>query len=101
MSFASQQSDFANKTLNKRMIDFRIDAIIFVKSDKIYIKSSAIIRIIGELGYPWKFGLILFIVPTFLRNIVYDWIARKRYLWFGKKEICYISNTAYKDRFYD
>jgi len=42
---------------------------------------------------------IFFIIPTGIRNWVYDYIARNRYKWFGKKEACMIPTPELKARF--
>jgi predicted DCC family thiol-disulfide oxidoreductase YuxK len=99
--FASQQSDFAKKIISENLILSDVDAVIYLESGKIHIKSSAIIKIISQLKGVWKLGMILFVVPAFLRNLIYDWIAKKRYLWFGKNDTCYVPQPEFKSRFLD
>jgi len=84
--------------------DLAIDALgsgtmILIKDGKVYCRSDAALEIARDLNGPWK-ALVLFkIIPTCLRNAVYDFIARRRYRWFGKKEACMIPDNAFKQRF--
>ncbi len=99
--YASQQSGFGKKIIKKFLSENGNDAVVFIKSGKVYIKSSAVIRILGELGVSWKISLALFIIPPFLRNLIYDWIAKKRYSWFGKSDSCYLPQPEFKNHFLD
>ncbi len=101
LHFASRQSEFAKKFMNENLILSDIDTVIFFKSGNLYMKSSAIIRVISQLDGIWKLSLILLVIPAFLRNIIYDWISKKRYLWFGKKDTCYLPRSEFKNLFYD
>ena len=78
-----------------------LDTIIFKTEKKIYIKSTAALRIIASLGGLWKLVLIFLIVPAFIRNFVYDVLARNRYKLFGKKETCRIPTPQERARFLD
>ncbi|MBL7890076.1 MAG: thiol-disulfide oxidoreductase DCC family protein [Bacteroidia bacterium] len=98
--FASLQSEIGKALCEKFEIDVqRIDSIILIENDQFNIKSSAILRITKKLngGYPLLFGFI--IIPRFVRDVVYDLIARNRYKWFGKKESCMIPTPDVKERF--
>jgi Uncharacterized protein conserved in bacteria len=97
--YSSQQSEFAERFLEEGLTD--INAIFYFHSGRMYTKSTAIVRIIYQLGGVWKLGILLFIIPAFLRNLIYDWIARKRYLWFGKTDACYFPKPEFKERFLD
>ena len=68
----------------------RMDTVVFVDGDQTYERSDAAIRIIIRLGGAWRLFGVLLIVPRPIRNLVYDWIARNRYGWFGKRETCRI-----------
>ena len=54
----------------------------------LYSKSDAVLRIARGLRAPWPLIGVLAIVPRALRDVVYDWVARNRYHWFGKRETC-------------
>ena len=54
----------------------------------LYKRSTAALHVARGLGFPWNMGLIGWIMPRFLRDAVYNWVARNRYRWFGKKDSC-------------
>ena len=98
--FASLQSETGMRLLEKHKIDpQKTDSIILVEEDKVSVKSTAALRISRFLdkGYPLLYGFM--IIPGFIRNYVYDFIARNRYKWFGKKESCMIPTPELKSRF--
>jgi predicted DCC family thiol-disulfide oxidoreductase YuxK len=64
-----------------------------------YRRSDAALRAIVGLGGPWGLARPLFLVPRILRDTVYDFIARNRYRWFGKREACRMPSPAERDRF--
>ncbi|MDP6908327.1 MAG: DCC1-like thiol-disulfide oxidoreductase family protein, partial [Flavobacteriales bacterium] len=64
-----------------------------------YMKSDAALRLAKHLDGVWELGTIFLIVPKFIRNPIYDWVARNRYGWFGKKEMCWIPEKKWRDRF--
>ncbi|WP_111707864.1 thiol-disulfide oxidoreductase DCC family protein [Lutibacter citreus] len=100
--FASLQSDVAKEILlhhNSNKINF--DTIILVENNKIFYKSTAALRIIKRLDGPIKILYFLIIVPPFIRDSVYNFIAKNRYKWYGKKESCVIPTDNYKKRFLD
>jgi predicted DCC family thiol-disulfide oxidoreductase YuxK len=63
-------------------------SIIYMRGNQFYSKSSAVLLLLNDMGGFWKVLSFPRIVPKFLRNAVYDLIARNRYKWFGKKETC-------------
>lgn len=101
-SFASLQGETGQKLLAKHKIDpNKIDSIILIECQSVSVKSTAALRIAKSLnrGYPLLYGFI--IIPIFIRNAVYDYIARNRYKWFGKKDSCMIPTPELKSRFLD
>lgn len=100
--FAALQSDIGMSLTAEHNIDTtKTDSIVLVEAGKVYIKSTAALRVARHLkgGYPLLYGFIIF--PAFFRNWVYDWIAKNRYKWFGKKESCMIPTPELKSRFLD
>ena len=98
--FAALQSEIGRELTSKFNIDTsKVDSIILIDGEKHYEKSSAALRIAKYLSgaYPLLFGFM--VVPKFIRNAVYDYIARNRYKWFGKKESCMIPTAKLKDKF--
>ncbi len=100
--FAALQSPEGKKLLNDFSIDVeKIDSIILIQSGKAYIKAGAALRIAKHLSgiFPLLYGFI--ILPKFLTNSIYDFIARNRYDWFGKKDNCMIPTPDLQSKFLD
>jgi predicted DCC family thiol-disulfide oxidoreductase YuxK len=99
-SFASLQSDAArNILLQYPEESFELNSIILISSHKVYLKSSAVLRIFWKLGKGYKLLFAFWIVPKPIRDVVYDYIAKNRYKWFGKSETCMLPNEDLKKRF--
>jgi predicted DCC family thiol-disulfide oxidoreductase YuxK len=96
--FASLQSNVARRLLKG---DGPPETIILIDAGKIYSKSTAALRIARGLRFPWPLLYGLVIVPRFLRDVVYDWVARNRYRWFGKRDTCMLPTPQMKERFLD
>lgn len=75
------------------------DSLILVYKGKTYIKSSAALMVAKYMDGLYPLLAIGFGVPAFIRNTVYDYIAKKRYQWFGKREACWMPNAEIKQRF--
>ena len=97
--FSPLQGDAAKVLIPKKYL--AQDTIVFKTQKKIYIKSTAALRILYTLGGLWKLSLVFLIMPAFIRNFVYDVIASNRYKWFGKKESCRIPTPQERKRFLD
>ena len=98
--FATLQEDPGQELIKKHGIDIlKTDSIILIENGKAYVKSTAALRIARSLNgaYPLLFGFM--IVPNFIRNWVYDIIARNRYKWYGKKDSCMILTPELKAKF--
>ncbi len=100
--FASQQSDIGKALLAKYNIDiYKTDSLVLIDQGKVYQKSTAALRIAKQLSNGLSLLYIFIIVPPFIRNPIYDFIAGNRYKWFGKKEECWIPTPALKSLFLD
>ncbi len=99
--FTSLQSKVGQEILEKIKVDTsKIDSIIlYVPTVSYDIKSTASLKIMQNFGGFWKLTNVFWIVPEKLRNLVYDYIAKNRYKWFGKKESCIIPRPELKAKF--
>jgi predicted DCC family thiol-disulfide oxidoreductase YuxK len=80
--------------------DKNIDSIVVYQPGiAYYYKSAAIIEITKSLQGKFHYGLLFKILPISLRDIVYDYIAKNRYRWYGKKESCMIPTPELKTKF--
>lgn len=77
------------------------DSIVLVAGGRAAVKSTAALRIARGLRWPWPLFAVFFVVPRPLRDLVYDWIARHRYRWFGKRASCMVPTPALRSRFLD
>lgn len=98
--FAPSQSDFAKKELEKfKMDNLKLESVILIEDEKMYSKSTAALMIAKELSGPIKILFPLMVFPKFLRDFIYDLVARYRYKIFGKREICRIPTEEEKSKF--
>lgn len=98
--FAALQSAFGQAqlhTLGLQTTDF--DSLVLLSAGSVYKKSSAALRIAGNLNGLYPILKIFLIVPPFVRDGVYDLIARNRYKWFGKSDQCRIPTPELRARF--
>lgn len=98
--FASLQSEFGQEQLRRFTLPTtELNSVFLLADGKLYQKSNAAIKIAGRLTGGWPLMAIFRIVPTRVRDAVYDWVARNRYRWFGKREVCMIPTPELKSRF--
>jgi len=99
--FTAIQSEIGQEIITKLGIDTtKTDSIILYEPAKAYyFKAEAAIRIASELNgfYPLMKGFL--ILPAFINNTVYDYIAKNRYRWYGKKDNCMIPTPELKAKF--
>jgi len=97
--FASLQSDFGQRLLKRFGLPAdNFSSFILYQDEKIYTKSTGALMMFSQLK-GWKWTKIFKAVPKFIRDGVYNLIARKRYKWFGKKNECWIPTPELKARF--
>lgn len=98
--FASLQSDHAKELLLENGVDpHSFDSIVLFEAGEIFTKSTAALKIAQNLSGFWPMLYVFMALPVFLRDPVYDFIARNRYKWFGKKEHCEVPAPELKERF--
>ena len=77
----------------------KLDSIVLIENEKVYVKSSAALRIARKMSNLWPLFFVFLIIPSFIRDGVYDFIAKNRYKWFGKKEQCMIPTPGSREKF--
>jgi predicted DCC family thiol-disulfide oxidoreductase YuxK len=75
------------------------DTFWLLEKGKIYSKSTAALRVVRQLKGPVKLALIFMLIPTGIRNVIYDKVAANRFRWFGKRESCMQPKTEIAERF--
>lgn len=100
--FAALQSEAGRKLLEKyKLSTEEFDSFVLLDEGKIYKKSAAALRVMNKLPWFWKEVQLFRVIPTPFRDAIYDFIARNRYKWFGKKDQCMIPTLEIKSRFLD
>ncbi|NGQ97121.1 thiol-disulfide oxidoreductase DCC family protein [Brevibacillus sp. SYP-B805] len=100
--FASLQSEAGRQLLERyHLPQTYLDSIVLVDDGKIYTQSTAALRIARKLHGWWPALYLLILVPRFIRDPFYRWVARNRYKWFGKREACLLPTPELRKRFLD
>ena len=95
------QSKSGQELINYLNIDVsKVDSIILFEPGVSYdIKSTAVLKVLHNFGGLWLLSQTLFVFPEGLRNLIYDFIAKNRYQWFGKRESCMLPTPEIKAKF--
>lgn len=100
--FASLQSSVGKRLLREGgMRDTSIDTFVLIDGGCYYTRSTAALRALRRLGGKWRLLYAFRIVPRFIRDAAYRYIANRRYRWFGKKESCPIPTPQLRSKFLD
>ncbi len=99
--FTALQSNVGKKIIQEFNIDTsKTDSILLYSPDKgLSLRSTAALNITKQLRFPINTLIIFIIIPNFIRNWIYDLIARNRYKWFGKMDDCMIPTPEIKAKF--
>lgn len=100
-SFASLQSEAGRRALAEAGEQDLPDSIVLVQGSRVRVKSAAALAIARGLRLPWPLLSVFWLVPYPLRDLVYDWVARNRYRWFGKRDSCWVPTPELRARFVD
>ena len=98
--FAALQSDAGRRLVQQYGLpadDLR--SFLFIENGKVYNRSTAALKVCRYLSSLWPLCFGLMIVPPFIRNGIYDWIAKNRYKWFGERQKCMIPTPEVRARF--
>jgi predicted DCC family thiol-disulfide oxidoreductase YuxK len=98
--FAWLQDDKTREILT--WLDLGADSfmtIVLIEEEKPYYKSRAFFKIIRYLRFPWPVLTVGYVLPWFIRDWIYDFAAKNRYKWFGKKEECMLPTGDLLKRF--
>lgn len=104
--FAAAQSDAGNSLLNKFNLGSgpehgQLETILLIKKGRAYLQSDAVIEIVKEFSWPWKVISLFRFIPKRIRDRLYSFIAKKRYIWFGRRDACMVPSATQRARFLD
>ena len=100
--FGSLQGKAGQEYLKKfNLPEDSFNSFMLVENDKLYTRSSGALRMLKYIGNGWQLLYGFIIVPKFIRDGVYNFIAKNRYKWFGKKDACWIPTPELKGKFLD
>lgn len=98
--FASLQSAIGQQLLKTyELPTSNFSSFVLIQHNKTYTQSTAALKIAQQLNGPIKLLYAFMIVPAFIRNKVYDVIAKNRYKWFGKREVCMLPSPQLASKF--
>ena len=99
-SFASLQSEVGGKLLMKAgILENKLSTIVYMRNDRYYTSSDALLEIVKELQPPLKWLYIFRFVPKFIRETAYFSVAKVRYTLFGKRKQCFLPDGNFQNRF--
>ena len=100
MRFAALQSTAGQALLRQYHLPLHdFETFILIDKDKAYQKSTAALKVARYLPWYWQWLQIFRVVPRFIRDAVYNYIATHRYHWFGKQTACMLPSPEVKERF--
>lgn len=98
--FASLQSAKGQEVMKQfGLPDGEYNSFLLLDNGKLYMRSTAALKVAKYLPGVWKLLYVFIIVPKFIRDFVYNVIAKYRYKWFGKAESCRVPTPESKAKF--
>ena len=102
LRFASLQSAEGQQLLKDHNLPTTYtDSLVLIDRHHAYTHSEAALRVARYLKTPFALGQVARLIPRHIRDLVYLWIAKNRYQWFGKKDQCLLPTPERKARFLD
>lgn len=96
--FSSLQGETAAQKLEQQDRQ-DLQSLVVLYQGKLYRRSRAVFIVCRELGGLWKVFLIFYILPTFILDSVYNWIAQRRYQFFGQRSTCRVPTAREREKF--
>lgn len=98
--FTALQSEAGQQLLQEANLPTKeLSTVVLWENGKFYTHSDVPLRVVRHLSFGWRVFIIFKILPKFIRDSIYNWVAQNRYRWFGKKESCMIPTPELKARF--
>lgn len=98
--FASLQSDKGQEILKELGLNTEVfNSLVLIENGKHYTQSTGALKVARHLNGLWKYLYIFIIIPSPIRDLLYNFVAHNRYRFFGKKDQCMLPNPDLKSRF--
>jgi len=98
--FASLQSRQGQRLLELGGLSKKdMDTFVMIESGRYYTKSTAALRTCRKFGGLWPLLYAGIMLPLFIRDRLYDFIAQRRYRWFGQQDSCLVPTADIRKRF--
>jgi predicted DCC family thiol-disulfide oxidoreductase YuxK len=97
--FGALQSDEGQRLLASIGHSSHLDTMVLVEQGRVFTRSAAALRVVRSLRFPWPLVYALVAVPAPLRDRLYDFFARHRYEWFGRRDRCLVPTPEIERRF--
>jgi len=91
-NFIPMQSEIARELAQHYLIPEHTDAVILITPEKYFLASDAALEIMHKLPFPWKMAVVFRHIPKPLRDGIYDYVASKRYRWWGRRNECHVAH---------
>lgn len=75
-----------------------LESVVYLDQGVTYVRSSAVVRVLASLGGFYRLCIVLLVIPAPLRDVVYKWVAKNRYAWFGQREVCRLPTPEERGR---
>ncbi len=100
IQFSPLQTQIAHELLAKHKLPTEdLKSFIFIEDGKSYTQSTAALKVCRYLTGLWPLLYSFIIIPHFIRDGIYKWIAKNRYKWFGQKNECMIPTPELQAKF--
>jgi predicted DCC family thiol-disulfide oxidoreductase YuxK len=100
IKFAALQSETGAQLLKQYGLPANdLSSFLFIENGKVYNRSTAALKVCRHLTGLWPLCYGCIIVPVFIRNGIYDFIAKNRYKWFGQRQECMLPTPEVRARF--
>ncbi len=100
--FASLQSERARRLLAPHRLPAEaLSSVVLLENGRAYTRSTAVLRVARRLRPPWPLLYATVVVPRPLRDALYDFVARHRLRWFGRRDVCSLPAPGARERFLD
>lgn len=99
--FTARESPYGRALVHRLGFAGLPETMLVVHRGRVYVQSAAALAIARGLRLPWPLLGVFWLVPAPLRDLVYRWIAKHRYRWFGRREACWVPTGELRARFFD